>query len=243
MNMDRLTRRVRAVEKRAAAAVPDRLTDAKIIIAISSREFDGHVLDDLYDVIKDNFKVTIQVFAFLTRLARVEYGANDSPGHSVDILTHALGWFPNEQCSPEARSMVDRMSSPGKKTFVPLKGIPPAVDARYYLCERLLAQWSFSELQEEVVEWWAKPEAVVVSRVSPERALRLLKLTEGLDIPLDGPLIHWPAEDATLVDIAGQCRTERRRRLQNTEGRAYGGPIRSVPDPEGSVPSILRAEP
>ncbi len=236
MNMDRLTRRLCAVEKRAAAAVPDRLTDQQVITAIRSGELDGHVLDDLYDIIKDNFKVTIQVGAFLTRLARVEYGANDSPGHFVDILTDALGRFPDEQCSPEAMRMVDRMSSPGKKTFVLLKRIAPAILARAYLCERLLAQWSFSELQEEVVEWWAKPEAVVISRVPPERALRLLKLTEGLDIPLDRPLIHWPAEDATLVDIAGQFRTERGRRLQRTEGRASRGPIRSVPDPAESVP-------
>ena len=234
--MDRLTHRLSAVEKRAAAAVPDRFSHEQIIAAIRSGEFDGHVLDDLYDIIKDNFKVTIQVGAFLTHLARVEYGANDSPGHSVDILTDALGRFPGEQFSREAMRTVDRMSSSGKKTFVPLKGIPPAIDARYYLCERLLAQWSFSELQEEVVEWWAKPEAVVISRVPPERALRLLELTEGLDILLDRPLIHWPAEDATLVDIAGQFRTERGRRLQRSVGRAPGGPIKSVPDPAESVP-------
>ena len=131
---------------------------------------------------------------------------------------------------------VDRMSSSGKKTFVPLKGIPPAIDARGYLCERLLAQWSFSELQAEVVEWWDKPEAVVIFHVPRESALRLRELTEGLDIHFDLPLIYCPAEDVTLVDIAGLCRTERARRLQETEGRAHGGPIRSVPNPEGSVP-------
>ena len=167
MSMVQLTRRLRAVEKRAAEAVPARLTDEQVITAIRSGDFDGQHLNGLYDIIEDNFKVTILMGTFLKRLARIEYGANDSPALFVDILTDALGRFPHEQCSREAMSMVDRMASPDKKTFVLRKGIDPAILARAYLCGRLLAQWSFSELQEEVVQWWAKPEAVVISHVTP----------------------------------------------------------------------------
>jgi hypothetical protein len=134
MNMDRLTRRLCAVEKRAAEAVPDRLTDEQIITASRSGEFDGHVLDDLYDIIKDDFKVSMQLGAFLKRLARFDYGANDSPALFVEILIDALGRFPHEQCSREAMSMVDRMASPDKKTFVLRKGIDQAILARAYLC-------------------------------------------------------------------------------------------------------------
>lgn len=58
MSLVQLTR-LRAVEKRAAAAMPDRLTDKQIITAILSGEFDGHALDDLYDIIGDTFKRTV----------------------------------------------------------------------------------------------------------------------------------------------------------------------------------------
>ena len=90
MSLVQLARRLRAVEKRAAVAMPDRLTDEQIITAILSGEFAGHALDDLYDIFADPFKRTVLMGAFLKRLARIDYGANNSPALFVDTLTDAL---------------------------------------------------------------------------------------------------------------------------------------------------------
>lgn len=52
------------------------------------------------------------------------------------------------------------------------------------------------------------------------------------------PTGPWHREDATLVDIAGQCRPARDSTPRRTRRRLIADRIGSVPDPDQSVPGV-----